>query len=106
MSAPETKALSPAPESTMTRIESSARKSSIASAAASDISSEKALRLSGLLKTRCPIAPFFFARILLSSRTAVAVLMLLLLKGTPLLHGDLPMRLAAQREAHAPGGAT
>src|SRR4051794_36481407 len=64
MSPPETNALSPAPDNTTTRIASSAAKSSSTSAAASDISSENALRFSGLLKIKDPIAPSFFASIL------------------------------------------
>src|SRR5688572_1193038 len=64
MSAPETNALSPAPDRTITRIALSAAKSSSTCAAASDISGETALRFSGLLKISEPTAPFFFDRIL------------------------------------------
>src|SRR5450631_4272880 len=64
MSPPETNDLSPAPDRTITWIAASARKSSITSAAASDMSSENALRFSGLLKTSCPTGPFLRAMIL------------------------------------------
>src|SRR5258707_13109975 len=57
MSAPETKALPPAPERTTTRIELSLAKSCRISSAASHISSEVALCRSGLLKIIDPIGP-------------------------------------------------
>src|SRR5579875_495213 len=64
MSAPDTKALPPAPLTTMTRIASSRSKSSRMDWTASHISSETALRRAGLLKIRWPTAPSFLAIIL------------------------------------------
>src|SRR6185503_5021513 len=78
MSPPETNDLVPAPESTITRIALSARKSSITSAAAIDISSENALCFSGLLKIRWPTGPSFFERTLLSVRVSVVIFVELL----------------------------
>src|SRR5712691_934268 len=65
MSAPETKALPPAPVTTMTRTPGSASKSSMICATACHISSETALWRAGLLKMMRPIAPSFSASILL-----------------------------------------
>src|SRR5262245_34016022 len=64
MSAPETKALPPAPVMTMTRTALSATKSRRIASAASHISSDTALWRSGLLKVITPIAPRFSASIL------------------------------------------
>src|SRR6201990_467998 len=57
MSAPDTKALPPAPVTTTTRMLLSVLKSSRKPSAASHISSETALWRSGLLKVREPILP-------------------------------------------------
>ena len=57
MSAPEAKALPPAPVTTMTRTDGSAPKSAMISSAASHISSEIALWRSGLLKIIQPTPP-------------------------------------------------
>src|SRR5690606_13836167 len=54
MSAPETNALPPAPESTTTRTSSSAANASSVRSTACHISSDTALRFSGLLKTTWP----------------------------------------------------
>src|SRR5216684_976785 len=64
MSAPETKALPPAPDSTTTRIAGSLAKSARISFAACHISSEVALSRSGLLKIIVPIGPSLRAIIL------------------------------------------
>ena len=61
MSAPEAKALPPAPVITITRTDLSARKSCIASMAAVHISSEIALWRSGLLRMIQPTPFSFFA---------------------------------------------
>src|SRR2546426_10823636 len=63
-SAPATKALPPAPDSTITRTSGSASKRSTASPMPCHISSEIALSLSGLLKTMCATAPSRRVRIL------------------------------------------
>ena len=57
MSAPEAKALPPAPVTTMTRTDGSALKSAMISSAASHMSSEIALCRSGLLKIIQPTPP-------------------------------------------------
>src|ERR1700693_3920361 len=57
MSAPDTKALPPAPVTTTTRISLSAAKSARMPCAASHISSDTALCRSGLLKIRVPTPP-------------------------------------------------
>src|SRR5205814_10712825 len=57
MSAPETNALSPLPASTTTRIAASAAKSSSTGGIACHISSDTALRRSGLSNTSQPTAP-------------------------------------------------
>ena len=54
MSAPETNALPPAPESTSARTFSSCANASSARSTACHIASETALRFSGLLNTRWP----------------------------------------------------
>jgi hypothetical protein len=64
MSAPDTKALSPAPVSTITRTALSFAKSSMTSAAACDISGETAFRRSGLLNVRVPTPPSLWDSIL------------------------------------------
>src|SRR5262245_33976141 len=64
MSAPEAKALPPAPVTTITRTDLSARKSCIASMAALHISSEIALWRSGLFSVIQPTPFSFFAMIL------------------------------------------
>jgi hypothetical protein len=61
MSAPDTKALSPAPVTTTTRIAGSFSKSSRMTGIASHMSDEVALCLAGLLKTIRPTGPFFSA---------------------------------------------
>ena len=61
MSAPETKAWSPAPVTTTTRIAGSFSKSSRMTGIASHMSDEVALRLAGLLKTSRPTGPIFSA---------------------------------------------
>src|SRR5580704_5749706 len=61
MSAPETKAWSPAPVTTTTRIAGSFSKSSRMTGIASHMSDEVALRLAGLLKTSRPTGPAFSA---------------------------------------------
>src|SRR5262245_43294816 len=63
MSAPEANALPPAPVTTITRIDLSARKSCIASIAALHISSEIALWRSTLLRVIQPTPFSFFAMI-------------------------------------------
>src|SRR6266446_4218985 len=65
MSAPETKALPPAPLTTITRTASSSSKSSMIWVTACHISSDTALWRAGLLKIRRPIGPSFSAIILL-----------------------------------------
>src|SRR5204862_2364671 len=57
MSAPDTKAVPPAPVSTTTRMSESLRHSASMAAVASHISSETALRRSGLLKVTVPTWP-------------------------------------------------
>src|ERR1043165_4038727 len=64
MSAPETNALPPAPETTMTRIAGSRAKSSMMLSAPSHISSETALWRAGLLNTIRPMAPSLVISIL------------------------------------------
>src|SRR5579884_4017319 len=64
MSAPDTKALPPAPVSTTTRIDGSAPNSASMSDAACHISNDTALCLSGLLKMRYPTPPPFRAHLL------------------------------------------
>src|ERR1700684_2766844 len=64
MSAPETKALPPAPVRTTTRTSLSAAKASSASVVASHISSDTALWRSGLLKVTSPTPASLRARIL------------------------------------------
>ena len=61
MSAPDTKALSPAPVTTMTRIAGSFSKSSRMTGIASHMSVEVALCFCGLLKTSRPTGPSFSA---------------------------------------------
>src|ERR1700756_968114 len=61
MSAPETKAWSPAPVTTTTRIAGSFSKSSRMTGIASHMSDEGGLRLAGLLKTSGPTGPAFSA---------------------------------------------
>ena len=57
MSAPETKAFSPAPFSTITRIAGSASSRSSASGSARHMATESALCFAGLLKVIQPTAP-------------------------------------------------
>src|SRR3984893_2450590 len=64
MSAPETKALPPAPDITTTRIAGSRAKSSMMVSALSHISSETALWRAGLLNTMRPKAPSLVISIL------------------------------------------
>src|SRR5437867_2729674 len=64
MSAPATKALSPAPVTTTTRISGSASNASRIDGIAAHISKDAALRFSGLLKVSRPTAPCFAAIIL------------------------------------------
>src|SRR5947207_12215380 len=64
MSAPETNALPPAPETAMTRIAGSRAKSSMMASAPSHISSETALWRAGLLNTIRPMAPSLVISIL------------------------------------------
>src|SRR5262245_52516501 len=61
MSAPETKAWSPAPVTTTTRTAGSFSNSSMMTGIASHMSDDVALRLAGLLKTRRPMGPSFSA---------------------------------------------
>src|SRR4029077_19078755 len=61
MSAPETKAWSPAPVTTTTRMAGSFSDSSMMIGIASHMSDEVALRLAGLLKTSRPTGPAFSA---------------------------------------------
>src|SRR5512143_2577451 len=67
MSAPDTKALPPAPVSTTTRTSGSSRNSVSARPNPSHISSDMALRLSGLLKVITPTPPAEDLRILPSA---------------------------------------
>jgi len=61
MSAPDTKAWSPAPVTTTTRTAGSFSNSSMMSGIASHMSDEVALRLAGLLKMSLPTGPTFSA---------------------------------------------
>src|SRR5262249_20116975 len=73
MSAPEMKALSPAPVTTTTCTSPSRANASRRSVAAIHMSSDTALRRSGLLKMRVPTAPSLRARILSVSVMCLAL---------------------------------
>src|SRR6266436_160437 len=86
MSAPETKAWSPAPVTTTTRTAGSFSKSSRMTGIASHMSDDVALRLAGLLKTSRPTGPAFSA--IMFGVGLIICTLLLLERGPPGPHHE------------------
>src|SRR4029077_21288974 len=86
MSAPETKAWSPAPVTTTTRMAGSFSDSSMMIGIASHMSDEVALRWAGLLKTSRPTGPAFSA--IMFGVGLIICLLLLPERGPPGPHHD------------------